>query len=95
MKLYMHNGDESEPSFHPATASEMTSSLKPTASLLTPPKKKRGGKGSVRGEITTWLVVEPTPLKNMLVKLGSSSLNRGEHEKCLKPPPSYTYRGET
>ena len=30
-----------------------------------------------------WLVVEPTPLKNMLVKLGSCSPNRDEHKKYL------------
>ena len=36
-------------------------------------------------KILYWLVVEPTPLKNMLVKMGSSSPNRGEHTKCLKP----------
>ena len=35
-----------------------------------------------------WLVVEPTPLKNMLVKMGSSSPNRGENKRYLKPPPS-------
>ena len=34
-----------------------------------------------------YLVVEPPHLKNMLVKMGSSSHNRGEHEKYLKPPP--------
>ena len=34
-----------------------------------------------------WLVVEPTHLNNMLVKMGSSSPNWGEHKKCLKPPP--------
>ena len=33
------------------------------------------------------MVVEPTHLKNMLVKMGSSSPNfRGENKKCLKPP---------
>ena len=32
-------------------------------------------------------MVEPTPLKNMLVKMGSSSPNRGENKKYLKPPP--------
>ena len=37
--------------------------------------------------IKFWLVVEPTHLKKMLVKLGSSSPNRCEHKKCLKPPP--------
>ena len=36
-----------------------------------------------------WLVVEPTHLKNMLVKMGSSSPNRGENKKYLKPPPSH------
>ena len=30
-----------------------------------------------------WLVVEPTPLKNMLVKMGSSSPNRGEFFKNI------------
>ena len=35
-----------------------------------------------------WLVVEPTPLKNMLVKMGSSSPKfGGENKKSLKPPP--------
>ena len=33
-----------------------------------------------------WLMVEPTHLKNMLVKMGSSSPNRGENRKYLKPP---------
>ena len=32
------------------------------------------------GPMHVWLVVEPTPFKNMIVKLGSSSLNRGEHK---------------
>ena len=37
-----------------------------------------------------WLVVEPTHLKNMLVKLGSSSPRFGVKIKTyLKPPPSY------
>ena len=31
-----------------------------------------------------------TPLKNMLVKTGASSPNRGENKKSLKPPPSTT-----
>ena len=38
-----------------------------------------------------WLVVEPTHLKNMLVKMGSSSPSRDEHEnkKIFElPPPS-------
>ena len=30
----------------------------------------------------------PTHLKNMLVKMGSSSPNRSENKTCLKPPPS-------
>ena len=34
-----------------------------------------------------WLVVS-TPLKNMLVKLGSFPLGRGENKKSVKPPPS-------
>ena len=35
-----------------------------------------------------WLVVEPTHLKNMPVKMGSSSPKfRGENKKYLKPPP--------
>ena len=38
-----------------------------------------------------WLVVEPTPLKNMLVKMGSSCPNRGENKKCLKPPSSHEF----
>ena len=33
-----------------------------------------------------WLVVS-NHLKNMLVKLGSSSPTRSENKKCLKPPP--------
>ena len=37
---------------------------------------------------TIWLVVEPIPLKNMLVKMGSSSPNKDEHKKYLKPPGS-------
>ena len=35
------------------------------------------------GNYYWWLVVEPTHLKNMLVKLGSSSPGRGEHKKYL------------
>ena len=38
--------------------------------------------------VVYWLVVEPTHLKHMHVKLGSSSPNRDEHKKSLKPPPS-------
>ena len=30
-----------------------------------------------------------TPLKNMIVKMGSSSPNRGENKTYLKPPPTY------
>ena len=33
-----------------------------------------------------------THLKNMIVKMGSSSPNRGEHKKRLKPPPSVWIR---
>jgi len=33
-------------------------------------------------------VVEPTHLKNMNVKMGSSSPNSGENQEYLKPPPS-------
>ena len=40
------------------------------------------------GTTIYWLVVEPTHLKNMLVKLGSSSPNRDENKKYWKPPPS-------
>ena len=32
-----------------------------------------------------------THLKNMLVKMGSSSPSRGENKKSLKPPPSYVW----
>ena len=39
-----------------------------------------------------WLVVEPTHLKNMLVKMGSSSPNRDKHKKSLKPPASNVIR---
>ena len=35
-----------------------------------------------------WLVVEPTHLKNMLVKLDHFPRNPGESKKYLKPPPS-------
>ena len=31
-----------------------------------------------------WLVVETTPLKNMLVKMGSSSPNRDENKKIFE-----------
>ena len=58
-----------------------------------PPYKKVGCIRSL-GEmsIKTWLVVEPTHLKNMLVRLGSSSPSRDENKKCLKPPPSNLLR---
>ena len=37
-----------------------------------------------------WLVVEPTHLKNMLVKMGFIFPKFwGEDKKCLKPPPSF------
>ena len=38
-----------------------------------------------------YLVVEPTHLKFMLVKLGIFLNFRGENETYLKPPPSYIY----
>ena len=41
-----------------------------------------------------WLVVEPTHLKNMIVKLGSSSPNRDENKTYLKPPPINTSSSE-
>ena len=34
-------------------------------------------------------MVEPTPLKNMLVKLGHLPRVRGENKKYLKPPSSF------
>jgi len=38
-----------------------------------------------------WLVVEPTYLKNMIVKMGSSSPIFGvQTKKYLKPPTSHT-----
>ena len=39
----------------------------------------------------SWLVGEPTPLKNMLVKLETFPKFRGEHKKYLKPPPSHCF----
>ena len=42
-------------------------------------KKKR--------HIGSWMVVEPTHLKNMIVKLEILPNFRGEHKKRLKPPP--------
>ena len=44
---------------------------------------------SEAGGYIIWLVVEPTHLKNMIVKLVVSSPSRGENKKCLKPPPSH------
>ena len=35
-----------------------------------------------------YLMVEPTHLKNMLVKMGIFPNFRGEHKIYLKPPPS-------
>ena len=43
-----------------------------------------GGKMRVCQTNLTWLVVEPTHLKNIVVKLGPSSPNRGEIEKKHK-----------
>ena len=37
----------------------------------------KGGEGGLKN----WLVVEPTQLKNMLVKMGSSSPSSGENKK--------------
>ena len=50
-------------------------------------------KGGISGgpkidEIMVSLVVEPTHLKNMLVKLDHLPKDRDENEKSLKPPPS-------
>ena len=36
-----------------------------------------------------WLVVEPTQVKNMIVKLEIFPKDPGEHKKYLKPPPSF------
>ena len=33
-------------------------------------------------------MIEPTRLKNMLVKMGIFCKDRDEHKKYLKPPPS-------
>ena len=41
----------------------------------------------VEGKVV-WLVVEPTHLKNMLVKMDHFPRVRGENKKYLKPPPS-------
>ena len=46
--------------------------------------------GEFSNPLKSWLMVEPTHLKNMLVKMGSSSpIFRGEHSKNRfeKPPP--------
>ena len=42
-----------------------------------------------------WLVVEPTHLKNMLVKLEIFPMFRGENKKYLKPPPRYNFVEQT
>ena len=44
---------------------------------------------SLRQPWVFMLVVEPTHLKNMLVNMSSSSPNRGENNKYLKPPTSF------
>ena len=41
---------------------------------------------SLYGNTMTWLVVEPTHLKN-ISQNGKSSPNRGENKQKLKPPP--------
>ena len=38
--------------------------------------------------ISIQLVVEPTYLKNMLLKLDHETPGKGENKKKLKPPPS-------
>ena len=40
--------------------------------------------------LSSGLVVS-THLKHVIVKMGSSSPSRGEHKKCLKPPPSHCF----
>ena len=45
--------------------------------------------GKAYGGVIYWLVVEPTHLKNMFVKLEIFPNFRGKNKKCLKPPPSY------
>ena len=75
-------------------ATAMKVSILPPGGLHdSPPFLKVGCMRSL-GEmsIKSWLVVEPTHLKNMLVKLGSSSPSRDENKKCLKPPPSNLLR---
>jgi len=49
------------------------------------------GWGSCCHDVVDFLVggFNSTHLKNMIVKLGSSSPNRGENEKYLKPPPRF------
>ena len=53
--------------------------------------KKRGHWEVPSSIMDTWLVVEPTHLKNMLVKMGIFPKDRGENKKYLKRPPRYTY----
>ena len=48
------------------------------------PTQKHKTRGNIR--ITSWWLNQPL-WKNMLVKMDSSSPNRDEHKKCLKPPP--------
>ena len=75
--------------------------LRPCGGALSPPHACGAGDGGATygcfregGAVIGWLVedvywlVVSTPLKNMLVKIGSSSPNRGEHKTYLKPPPS-------
>ena len=35
-----------------------------------------------------WLVVEPTPLKNMNLSVGMMTFPKWENKKCSKPPTS-------
>ena len=61
---------------------------KPTNAPSLTLKKQRAPK-SVSFIVTMkviWLVVEPTHLKH-ISQIGSSSPNRDENKKCLKPPP--------
>ena len=48
----------------------------------------------IHGDIT-WLVVEPTPLKNMLAKMGSSSLKFGvKIKKWVATTQNYHFCGD-
>ena len=51
-------------------------------------RKKKHGAICAMLAMLLWLVVEPTHLKNMIVKLDHFPNFRGENKKYLKPPPS-------